>query len=107
MEAQAAGCPVIAYQLGGASETVIPERTGILFPEQNVDSLIAAILSFESNPGRFSLEDLRASAERFSVRRFRSRFAEAVTTAWYERQLSKSSHGHYAIHPESKLYIPG
>jgi glycosyltransferase involved in cell wall biosynthesis len=107
VEAQAAGCPVIAYQLGGASETVIPERTGILFPEQNVDSLIAAILSFESTLGRFSLEDLRASAERFSVRRFRSRFAEAVTTAWYERQLSKSSHGHYAIHPESKLFIPG
>jgi len=107
VEAQAAGCPVIAYERGGASETVFPERTGILFPEQNVDSLIAAILSFESNPDRFSIEDLRASAERFSARRFRSRFAEAVTAVWYEQHLSGSNHGHYAIHPESKLFIPG
>jgi len=105
VEAQAAGCPVIAYQGGGASETVIPGRTGILFPGQNVDSLTAAVLSFEANPSRFALEDLRASAERFSARRFRSKFAAIVKDAWKERSSQLNTHEHFTIPSESKVYF--
>lgn len=83
VEAQAAGCPVIAYAGGGASETVIEGRTGILFPAQKVDSLIEAVQTFESSAYPFSPLELRQSAERFSVQRFRHQFASIVYAAWH------------------------
>lgn len=80
VEAQAAGCPVIAFQLGGASETVKHECTGILFSEQTVESLNAAISVFEKNEKWFSPAELRSSARRFSAERFRHKFAALVQT---------------------------
>jgi glycosyltransferase involved in cell wall biosynthesis len=78
VEAQAAGCPVIAYAGGGASETVLPGRTGLLFPEQSAVSLMEAVVDFEGGPGRFKTGDLRRWAERFSAGRFREGLAAAV-----------------------------
>ncbi|RMF76296.1 MAG: glycosyltransferase family 4 protein [Planctomycetota bacterium] len=43
VEAQAHGCPVIAYGVGGARETVVDGTTGVLFKPQTVDALIAAM----------------------------------------------------------------
>jgi glycosyltransferase involved in cell wall biosynthesis len=83
VEAQAAGCPVIAYAGGGASETVIDGRTGILFSSQEVESLIEAVQAFKSRAPQFSPLDLRQSAERFSVQRFRHQFASMVYAAWH------------------------
>jgi glycosyltransferase involved in cell wall biosynthesis len=82
VEAQAAGCPVIAYAEGGAAETVVDGRTGILFPAQEVGSLIEAVLVHESNPQQFSPAEMRRSAERFSALRFRRRFASLVYAVW-------------------------
>ena len=39
LEAQYFSCPVIAFAKGGATETVIPEKTGLLFTQQTVSSL--------------------------------------------------------------------
>jgi glycosyltransferase involved in cell wall biosynthesis len=50
VEAQAAGCPVIAYGQGGALETVIDGKTGLFFTEQTVDSLCAAVEAFQTSP---------------------------------------------------------
>lgn len=47
IEAQAAGCPVIAYRKGGALDTVLDGVTGVFFDEQNASSLAAAIKHFE------------------------------------------------------------
>ena len=49
VEAQACGTPVIAYGRGGARETVIENKTGVFFGEQNVESLISAVNNFEKN----------------------------------------------------------
>jgi len=49
IEAQAAGCPVIAYRDGGALETVSENNTGIFFDEQTPESLIEAMDHFEKN----------------------------------------------------------
>jgi glycosyltransferase involved in cell wall biosynthesis len=46
VEAMASGRPVIAYGRGGATETVVPTVSGMLFDEQSVDALIAAIEGF-------------------------------------------------------------
>jgi glycosyltransferase involved in cell wall biosynthesis len=83
VEAQAAGCPVIAFAGGGAGETVIDGRTGILFASQEVDSLIEAVQTFERNSPQFSPLELRQSAERFSVQRFRHQFSSMVYAAWH------------------------
>ena len=48
VEAQAAGCPVIAFRDGGALETVIENVTGVFFDEQNSSSLINAMDRFEA-----------------------------------------------------------
>ncbi|MBO5137525.1 MAG: glycosyltransferase [Spirochaetaceae bacterium] len=50
VEANAAGCPVIAYGKGGALDSVKENITGIFFEEQTADSLIEAMEKFESLP---------------------------------------------------------
>jgi len=47
IEANAAGCPVIAFREGGALDTVKENVTGLFFDEQTPESLIAAIERFE------------------------------------------------------------
>lgn len=46
-EAQAAGVPVIAYNVGGAAEIVKDGKTGILFSDQTSESINQAINKFE------------------------------------------------------------
>jgi glycosyltransferase involved in cell wall biosynthesis len=80
VEAQASGRPVIAFDKGGARETVIgahqdglavPERsTGVFFGDQNVDSLVEAILKFEAAEHRFSPPFIRDHAEQFDKKHF-------------------------------------
>ena len=82
VEAQAAGCPVIAFRGGGASEIVIQDFNGCLYAQQDAESLMEAVLAFESHPNRFSAKDLRDWAQRFSAERFRLEFAAYLQAAW-------------------------
>lgn len=75
VEAQAAGTPVIALGKGGTSETVINNITGILFPEQNLDSLLSAIKQFLIQEPNFSREKILENAKRFSKQRFIQEFS--------------------------------
>ncbi|WP_321964606.1 glycosyltransferase family 4 protein [Paraburkholderia sp. J7] len=96
VEAQACGTPVIAFGKGGALETVRDtgsRPTGIFFEEQNADAIIAAVDSFESDPGRFRAEDCRANAERFSSRHFREQFFARVAKAVPAISQAGSAHG--------------
>jgi glycosyltransferase involved in cell wall biosynthesis len=79
VEAQAAGLPVIAYRVGGASETVLDVETGVLFDEQSALGLAGAIERFES----LELDErvVRANAERFGRERFRSEMAGVIGRA--------------------------
>jgi len=58
VEAQAAGCPVIAFREGGASDTVKEGVTGVFFDEQTPESLIAAMEYFERNEVTFNSREL-------------------------------------------------
>jgi glycosyltransferase involved in cell wall biosynthesis len=78
VEAQACGTPVIAYGRGGAVESVIDGRTGVLFREQTVESLVDAIGRFESVERRFDAGEIRANALRFAERRFDEEFVAFV-----------------------------
>jgi glycosyltransferase involved in cell wall biosynthesis len=78
VEAQAAGCPVIAYKAGGALETVIDGVTGMFFEEQTVASLIEAVQRFNESAGGFRPSDVTENAQRFSKRHFAQSFQEFV-----------------------------
>jgi len=54
IEANAAGCPVIAYRGGGALDTVKEGVTGFFFDEQTPQSLIAAMERFERSGVTFT-----------------------------------------------------
>ena len=96
VEAQAAGCPVIAYGRGGAAETVIPGRTGLLFPEQTASSAAAAVLEFESVRSEFRTEELVRNAQRFAKDRFQREFGRLLEEEWLafrSRALRIRAHG--------------
>lgn len=78
VEAQAAGAPVIAFGRGGVMETVVHGKTGVLFPEQTVDSLVQAVKSFEMGMYQLNRDDLRQQAEQFSIECFQSQFRHCV-----------------------------
>lgn len=50
VEANAAGCPVIAYRKGGALDSIKENVTGIFFDEQTPEALAEAISRFEALP---------------------------------------------------------
>jgi glycosyltransferase involved in cell wall biosynthesis len=75
VEANACGCPVIAFGKGGITETIIPDSesrlpTGIFFDEQKVDALIEAMEHFERNRSKFNPIVARKQAENFRADRF-------------------------------------
>jgi glycosyltransferase involved in cell wall biosynthesis len=96
VEAQASGRPVIALGRGGALETVVPHPgypggrtsaaaaggppTGVLFPEQSVESLMDAVRFFEAHEHDFDPAATRAAVERFDRPRYLAEFRE-----WVER----------------------
>ncbi len=82
VEAQAAGAPVIAYGKGGATETIIPGKTGLFFPEQTIESLLEAVTAFEANRYHFNPDDIRLHAEQFSPERFRQQLTQFIDQKW-------------------------
>jgi glycosyltransferase involved in cell wall biosynthesis len=73
VEAMASGKPVIAFDYGGARETVIDGHTGVLFKEQTVENLIEAVIRLKNTP-TLPTPDIRAHAELFSAEAFNRRF---------------------------------
>ncbi|MYC94149.1 MAG: glycosyltransferase family 4 protein [Caldilineaceae bacterium SB0661_bin_32] len=71
VEAMSAGRPVIAFQGGGALDTVIPGQTGEFFDAQTPESLRHAVEQFD--PYAYNPADCRSQAERFSRDAFRRR----------------------------------
>ncbi|MES2480419.1 MAG: glycosyltransferase [Pseudomonadota bacterium] len=87
VEAQACGTPVIAYGVGGATETVRdvrsqPRPTGLLFAHQTSASLVEAIEAFEACAARIDPHDCHAWAQRFGEERFTEAFSAIVAQAW-------------------------
>lgn len=76
VEAQACATPVICFSKGGTKETVINNKTGILFDEQTVQSLIDAVNKFDKC--KVDLHEVRQHALKFSEERFKREFKECV-----------------------------
>jgi len=76
VEAQAAGCPVVAFRAGGALDTVVEGKTGVFFDKQTVKSLISAVRVFEKK--KFEKSDLVENAKRFSKEKFITDFKKLI-----------------------------
>ncbi len=76
VEAQACGKPVIAYDKGGATETVIDRETGMHFSEQTPESLQAAIDAGAAH--HWDPVHIRKNAERFSTQNFLDGMAKSI-----------------------------
>jgi len=79
IEANAAGCPVIAYRSGGALDTVKEGVTGVFFDEQTPDSLIKAMEHFEQNENNFCNRKLFSEhVQKFSKAAFIERINKVI-----------------------------
>ena len=77
VEAQACGCPVVALAEGGACETVVDGRTGVLVRKSTPAAFADAIDQIRRRP--FDGADARRQALRFSRGRFRAALETEVT----------------------------
>ena len=97
LEAMASGRPVVAYEGGGALETVVDGVSGRFFPDQTADSLAATLQTTDFD--RFDRRRLRRHAEKFAVANFQQRF-----TAFVADQLKRRPDAGVSLH---RLQLPG
>lgn len=90
LEINASGRPVIAFQAGGATETIVNRKTGVFFEKQTVDSLVEGIEEFEALS--WNRQDLRQHAEKFNKDVFAARitqFLKEFAPAAFSSQASE------------------
>lgn len=87
MESMASGRPVIAYNKGGATETVIEGLTGELFDEQSWEELADHLIRFDEH--RYDPQKIRSHALIYSRDAFKKQLQEFVEQSWNQ------FHGHY------------
>jgi glycosyltransferase involved in cell wall biosynthesis len=75
VEAMACGTPVIAYDGGGARDSVIPGRSGVLVSEQTAEGFARAMVEL---PPSWERAACREVAEDFSEDSFRQRMIEVL-----------------------------
>ncbi|GHU56620.1 glycosyl transferase [Spirochaetia bacterium] len=79
VEANAAGCPVIAFRRGGALDSIKEGVTGMFFDEQTPESLIAALDAFEKREGEFAdREKFSLHVRQFSKEAFKDRIRNII-----------------------------
>lgn len=86
IEAMAAGRPIIAYGYGGATETIIPNETGIFFYQQNWESLLTSVMNFD--PHAWDSEKIRLHAQNFSCDKFKNNIQEFTNNHFTQFQNS-------------------
>jgi glycosyltransferase involved in cell wall biosynthesis len=82
VEAMASGRPVIAYRKGGATETVIENKTGLFFDKQEVGDILDIIDKFKKE--NFHPEEIKLHASIFSSANFKKNMQELVTEKYYD-----------------------
>lgn len=84
VEAMASGRPVIAFNGGGATETVIEGITGTFFDEQTPQCLADTVRKFK--PENYNSNKIRQHAIKFSADRFRREIKDAVDKICKEKK---------------------
>ncbi len=85
IQAMASGRPVVAFAAGGALETVIPGRTGILFRRQTVEDIIMAVESLDDMT--LDVEEICTFAQQFDTQLFKQKIQDFVEDKLEEKKL--------------------
>ncbi|MFC1734267.1 glycosyltransferase [candidate division KSB1 bacterium] len=88
VEAQSTGTPVIAYKKGGYLETVLENKTGIFFEQQNPESIFQAIDLFERKGVSYSPVQIRQHALKFNRERFRKEITVLINEVSRLKKIS-------------------
>jgi len=89
LEAMACGCPVLAYGKGGALETVIDGKTGVIFKQQTPESIKKALRKQATI--NFNPKEIQKHAQNFTEEKFKKeilRFIEKKWQIWNNKQNS-------------------
>lgn len=79
VEANSAGCPVLAYRKGGAIDSIKENETGLFFDEQTVESLVDCINQFEKQENNFTnRENYKKHVQQFSNENFVKKIQKIV-----------------------------
>ncbi|OGH84375.1 MAG: hypothetical protein A2261_00735 [Candidatus Magasanikbacteria bacterium RIFOXYA2_FULL_44_8] len=84
IEAMAAGRPVIAFAEGGATETIIPNETGVYFYGQTWEKLLDTLLHFDHTA--WDSDKIRAHAQKYNVDHFKQNLQQFVHDRFEEFQ---------------------
>lgn len=76
VEVMACGRPVIAYNRGGATDSVVQGMSGVLYSSLSPEGLNHGIEEFQSLEKHFNSEQIRQHSEKFSKQRFLTQFRE-------------------------------
>lgn len=76
LESMASGRPVIAFGQGGATETILPNETGVFFNAQTWESLLDTLLQFDHTA--WDNRKIREHAASFSIEQFKNNIARFV-----------------------------
>jgi len=102
LEAQASGRPVIAYQRGGALETVVEGVTGEFVNPQTAEALAQSVREFKED--EYHPELIRQHALEFNREQFKQRIKNFVELAYREHQQRLA--GEAIEHMEEEEKIP-
>jgi glycosyltransferase involved in cell wall biosynthesis len=75
VEAQACGIPIIAFNKGGVKD-IVNLKTGILFDDQNIETMLKIITGFKRN--EFDENEVWQNSQRFSEKSFKRSLYEFV-----------------------------
>ncbi len=78
IEAMSCGTPVIAYNKGGAAESVVDNETGVFFEEQTASGIKNAVEKFEHAQNSFDPEKLSGYAKNFDRKIFEEKIKHFV-----------------------------
>jgi glycosyltransferase involved in cell wall biosynthesis len=84
VECMAAGRPVIAFAAGGALETVLAPKCGVLVPDQDPQTWAAVLRTFDA--AAFEPRQLRQHALQFDRPLYGERMAARLAAAWSEHR---------------------
>ncbi len=86
LESMASGRPVIAFNQGGALETVIDKETGILFKKQNKRALKKAVETYLNTKKKFNPVDIRAKVLKFDKKVFEKILMKFIKDKWKKHE---------------------
>lgn len=86
LEAMASGRPVIAFNQGGALDTIIDGETGIFFKKQTPLHLKEAVEKYQKEKNKFNSEKIRQHASKFDKKEFEKKLINFLQNKWDEWQ---------------------